>query len=59
VINSELLRYNHQHLDKFSLPTNKEIVLDNIEEKATEILVEADVKNFSSFEIKVFRSPGR
>lgn len=58
-INSELLRYGHQHLDEFTLEANKEMVLERIEGNSMEILVEADAKNTSSFEINVLRSPDK
>lgn len=58
-INSELLRYGHQHLDEFTVDANKEMVLDRIEGNSMEILVEADAKNSSSFEINVLRSPDK
>lgn len=58
-INSDLLRYGHKHLAEFTLPANKEIILDNIEGNAMEIIVEANVKNSSSFEINVLRSPDK
>jgi beta-fructofuranosidase len=58
-INSELLRYGHQHLDEFTVEANKEMVLDRIEGNSMEILVEADAKNSSSFEINILRSPDK
>ena len=58
-INSELLRYGHQHLDEFTVVANKEMVLDQIGGNSMEILVEADAKNSSSFEINVLRSPDK
>lgn len=58
-MNSELLRYGHQHLDEFAIAPNKEMVLDHIEGKAMEIMVEVQAKNCSSFEINVLRSPDK
>ncbi len=56
---TEVLRYNHQHLDEFTLPANNEIVLRNIRGDAKEIIVEINAKNTPMIEMNVLRSPDK
>lgn len=52
----ESLRYNHQHVDEMRLPANKEIVVENVEGNAMEIIAEIDAASASMIELNVLRS---
>ena len=53
----ESLRYNHQSVGRMVLPANREIVLDNINGNAMEIIVEIDPKDAQHVELNILRSP--
>jgi len=53
----ESLRYNHQQIEPMTLPANEEIVLENINGNAMEIMVEFDPKEAQMVELNVLRSP--
>ena len=55
----ESLRYDHQQVDRMTLPANQEVVLNNIQGNATEIIAEIDPKNAPLVELNVLRSPNR
>lgn len=52
----ESLRHNHQSVGRMVLPANREIVLDNINGNAMEIIVEIDPKNSQHVELNILRS---
>ena len=55
----ESLRYDHQRVEAMTLPANKEVVLDNINGNAMEIIAEIDPKDAQMIEINVLRSPNK
>ena len=55
----ESLRCDHQHVDGMPLPANQEVVLDNIQGNAMEIMVEINPKSAPLVELNVLRSPNR
>lgn len=55
----ESLRYDHQSVDRMTLPANREIEFDNIEGNAMEMIVEIDPKDARRIELNVLRSPDR
>ena len=55
----ESLRYNHQSVDRMTLPANHEIVLDNINGNAMEMIVEIDPKDAQHVELNILRSPDK
>ena len=55
----ESLRYGHQHVDKTTLPANKELVLEKVKGNAMEIIAEIDCRGSQMVELDVLRSPGR
>jgi len=55
----ESLRYDQQQVDRMTLPANQEVVLNNIQGNATEIIAEIDPKNAPLVELNVLRSPNR
>ena len=55
----ESLRRDHQHVGRMTLAANSEIVLDNIQGNAMEIVAEIDTKNAPMVEMDVLRSPNK
>lgn len=55
----ESLRQSHRQVEPMSLEANKEIVLEEIEGNAMEILAEIDPKGAQMVELNVLRSPNR
>lgn len=55
----ESLRYNHQHLDSMTLLPNKEIVLEDVQGNAMEIIAEIDPKDAPMIEMNVLRSTNK
>ena len=55
----ESLRRDHQHIGRMTLAANSEIVLDNIQGNAMEIVAEIDTKNAPMVEMDVLRSPNK
>lgn len=53
----EALRYNQQQVDAMTLPANEEVVLENIEGNAMEIIAEIDPQDAPMVELNVLRSP--
>lgn len=52
----ESLRRDHQRVDAMKLPANEEVILENIEGNAMEIIAEIDPKDASMVEMNVLRS---
>ncbi len=57
--NIESLRYDHQELGSMTLPANQEIVLENINGNAMEIIAEIDLQEAQMIELNVLRSPNK
>ena len=57
--NIESLRHNHQSVDRMTLPANREILLDNINGNAMEVLLEIDPKDAQHVELNILRSPDK
>ncbi len=57
--NIESLRYSHQNLGELTLVANQEIVLDQIQGNAMEIVAEIDVGNAPMVEMNILRSPNK
>ena len=55
----ESLRYGHRQVGEMALPANEEVVLEGIEGRAMELMVEIDPRDASMVELNVLRSPGR
>ena len=55
----ESLRYDHQQVDAMTLPANQEIVLNNIQGNALEIIAEIDPGDAPMIEMNVLRSPDK
>ena len=55
----ESLRAGHRGVEAMTLPANEEIVLDNIEGNAMEIVAEIDPKGAPMVEMNVLRSPNK
>jgi len=55
----ESLRGAHQHVDRMTLPANRELVLDGVQGNALEIEAEVDCGKAQRVELNVLRSPGR
>ena len=55
----ESVRGEHKHVDTMMLPANKEIVLEDIQGDAMEIVAEIDTKASQMVELNVLRSPGK
>ncbi len=55
----ESLRYGHRQVDPMTLPANQEVVLENIQGNAMEIILEIDAKSAPMVELNVFRSPNK
>jgi len=55
----ESLRYDHMQVGTMTLPSNKEIVLENISGNAMEIIAKIDPKDAQMIEMNVFRSPDK
>ena len=53
----ESLRFKHQHIGKTVLPANQEVLLEQIEGNAMELMIELDPKEAPMVEINVLRSP--
>ncbi len=56
---TESLRYNYRHVDETVLPANGEIVFDNIEGNAVELVAEIECRSSQMLELNVLRSPGK
>src|SRR5690625_472383 len=55
----ESLRYEHEQVEPMVLPANEEIVFENINGNAMEIIAEIDPQNAQQIELNVLRSPNR
>jgi len=55
----ESLRRSHQHVDRVTLPANKEIVLEKICGRSMEMVAEIDPQGGPMVEMNVFRSPDK
>jgi len=55
----ESLRGAHRHVDKTTLPANKEVVLEKVKGNTMEIIARIDCKGSQMVELDVLRSPGR
>ena len=55
----ESLRYDRRRMGETTLPANEEVVLEGIEGRAMELIVELDPQEASLVELNVLRSPGR
>lgn len=55
----ESLRGEHQHMEKISLPANKEILLKKLKGNAMEIIAEIDLRATRRLEMNVLRSPNK
>ena len=55
----ESLRGDHQHIDRMPLPANQQIVLENIQGNAMEIIAEIDTGDAPMIELNVLRSPDK
>ena len=55
----ESLRYDRRRMGETALPANEEVVLEGIEGRAMELIVELDPQEASLVELNVLRSPGR
>jgi len=55
----ESLRYNGKHLKNISLPADKEILLEDINGNAMEMMAEIDPGDAHMIELNVLRSPGK
>ena len=55
----ESLRFKHQHIGKTVLPANQEVLLEQIEGNAMELMIELDPKEAPMVEINVLRSPNK
>ena len=55
----ESLRFDHQSVERRTLPANKEIILDNIHGNAMEIILQIDPKDAQHVELNILRSPGK
>ncbi len=53
----ESLRTSHQHVGTTQLPANQELVLENIQGNAMELIAEIDPKGAPMVELNVLRSP--
>jgi beta-fructofuranosidase len=53
----ESLRYNHRKAGERNLPANQEVVLENIQGNAMELIAEIDPKGAPMVEMNVLRSP--
>jgi beta-fructofuranosidase len=53
------LRHKHQHAEDVRLPANEEIVLEDVQGNAMEIVAEIDVNDAPMVEMNVLRSPDR
>ena len=53
------LRRDHQHVDAMTLAANQEVVLDNVQGNAVEIIAEFDPKDAPMLEMNVLRSPDK
>jgi len=53
----ESLRGDHQHVGAMKLPTNEEVVLENVRGNAMEIVAEIDPRGAPMVEMNVLRSP--
>ena len=57
--NIESLRYDHRQIGETTLPANEEVVLEGIEGKSMELMIELDPREAPMVELNVLRSPGR
>ena len=57
--NIESLRYGHQYIGETTLSANQEVVLDQIQGNAMEIVAEIDVGNAPMVEMNILRSPNK
>ena len=55
----ESLRYDHRQIGETTLPANEEVVLEGIEGKSMELMIELDPREAPMVELNVLRSPGR
>ncbi len=55
----ESLRYDHEQVQAMTLPANQEVVLENIQGNAMEIIAEIDSKSAPMIEMNVLRSPNK
>lgn len=53
------LRREHRHVQDLLLPSNREIVLENVTGNAVEIDAEIDLRDAKMVELNILRSPGR
>ncbi len=57
--NVESLRTEHKKISSLVLPANEEVLLENIQGNAIEIVAQIDTKNTSMVELNVLRSPSK
>lgn len=57
--NVESLRTEHKKISNLVLPANEEVLLENIQGNAIEIVAQIDTKNTSMVELNVLRAPKR
>ncbi|MEA1950217.1 MAG: GH32 C-terminal domain-containing protein [Planctomycetota bacterium] len=55
----ESLRGKHRRIEGVAIPANREIVIDNIQGNAMEIVADIDLGGASMVEMNVLRSPGK
>ena len=55
----ESLRYDHRQIGETTLPANEEVVMEGIEGKSMELMIELDPMEAPMVELNVLRSPGR